>query len=195
MRAFARRTRILVSSVVVILLSLAALGLQYVLAPPASDGVPVRLSDFGVVRVYASVQFLGNAKIKIVATGLGPFFIAKILVILNKPADADIVLDSISIDGTTSIPVSSGFPGANRVVIVAAGAVVGEIVGSLPDYLNILLTKDPLGNDAFAASCGEGNGMLLSVRYFSGTYYPGATISAIALVTAPANATVTMTIA
>jgi len=195
MRAFARRSRILMSGAALILLSLAAVSLQYVLAPPESSGVPVRLSDFGVVRVYASLQFPGNVKISIVATGTGPLFISKILVIMNRPADTDIVLESISIDGTSPIPVSSGFSGANRVVVVAAGSIVGEVVGSLPEYLSILLTRDPLGNDAIGASCGEGSGLLLGLRYYSGAYYPGTTIFAIASVAAPANVTVTMTMA
>ena len=188
----ARRTRIGITAAALIFVSLAAIGLQYVLAPPPSNSAPVPLSQYGVTRV--SVRGISQAAItiEILGDGAGPFFIVKILIILNKPADADIVLDSINIDGTGSIPVS-GYSAATKVVVVPAGLVVGELIASIPSYLGFLLVKEPLGNVGIAVNAGATNGFSFMLRFLSGAYYLGTTITAIALVTAPANATVTMT--
>jgi hypothetical protein len=187
-----RRTRIAVMAAALIFVSLAAIGVQYVVAPPPSSNAPVPISQYGVARTSVRGTFQGITKIRILSDGAGPFFIVKILIILNKPADADIVLDSLEIDGTGSIPVS-GYSAASKVVIVSAGAVVGELIASIPSYLAFLLVKEPLGNVGIAANGGDLNGFTFVLRFLSGAYYLGTTITAIALVTAPANSTVTMT--
>lgn len=149
------------------------------------------LSQYGVVRVYASQTFMGNTKIRIVSDSAPPFFVDRIFIVLNRPADFDILLDSINIDGTGEIQFS-GYSAAAKVVVVPAGLVVGEVTASIPSNLNFLLVKDPLGNSALSASGGPGNGVTVGLRFMSGAYDLGTKISATALVTAPANATITM---
>ena len=176
----------------IILVSLASITLRYVLAPPPSTNAPMPLSQYGVVRVYASIQFTGNAKIKITSQGSTPFFVSQLTLFLNRPADFDILLDTINVDGTVSIQVS-GFLGSSKVVVVPAGLLVGDVLASMPNYLNFLLVKDPMGNDAIVANGGDDSGVIVGVRFLSGAYGGGTTISAIATIVAPTNATVTMT--
>jgi hypothetical protein len=124
---------------------------------------------------------------------LAPFFIARIFIFLNRPADSDILLDSINIDGTGVIQYY-GYSSTSKVIVVPAGLVVGEVTTSIPSNLNFLLVKNPLGNDAPSASGGSGNGVVIGLRFMSGAYNLGTTISAIALVAAPANTMITMNI-
>lgn len=111
---------------------------------------------------------------------------------LNRPADTDILLDTINVDGTGAIQVS-GYVSASKVVVVSAGLSFGDVVGSLPNSLSMLLVKDPMGNDAIVASGGDDSGVIIGIRFMSGAYGTGTTISAIATIVAPSNSTVNMT--
>lgn len=191
-RILGRRTRIVVLAAAIILVSFASLTLRFVLAPPPAASVPMQLSQYGVVRVYASILFTGSTKIKVTTDGSSPFFISRLTLFLNKGADYDVLLDSIDIDGTGAIQISGYSPNA-KVVVVPAGLTFGDIVESTPSYLSMLLVKDPMGNDAIVATGGADAGVVIGIRFMSGAYSGGATITAIATVVAPLNATVTIT--
>jgi len=189
----AKRTRMAVAATALIFLSALAVGSQFVLAPPSSGGTPTRLSEYGVVRVFASDSFTGVTKITIASDGAAPFFVERIYIILNARSDSDILLDNIAIDGTPTIQIS-GYSGSTKVVVVPAGFSVGEVINSIPNNLNFLLVRDPLGNDALSASGGAGNGIVAGLRFMSGAYSLGTTMYAIALVTTSSDATISMTI-
>jgi hypothetical protein len=191
-RAGARRIRIVVAAMALVLVSLAIVGPQYVRAPPPSSTTPYPLSGYGVARISVTGTLQGTTSFAIHSDGSETFFVVRVLIILNKPADSDIVLDSINIDGTGIVQVS-GYSAATKVVIVSAGNVVGELITSMPTQLAFLLVKEPLGNTGIAANGGDQNGFSFALRYWSSAYYPGTTITAIALVTAPINSTITMT--
>jgi hypothetical protein len=185
--------RISVTAIGFIFVTLAVFGLQYVNAPPSFSGVPLPLSGYGIVSVSATGALQGTTTVEIHSDGSGVFFVVRVLIILNKPADSDVVLDSIKIDGTSSISIS-GYSAATKVVIVSAGNLVGELVTSMPSQLAFLVVKEPLGNAGIAVNGGDMNGLSFALRYWSGAYYLGTTITAIALVTAPADSTITMTV-
>jgi hypothetical protein len=191
LKVLRRRTRVAILAAAIILIGLTSISLSYVLAPPPSTDVPMLLSQYGIVRVYASTQFLGNSKITITSQGTGPFFITRIVLVLNRAADFDILLDTISIDGTGVMQIT-GFSTSSKVVVVPAGLMVGDVISAIPPYLNFLLVKDPMGNDALIANGGS-EGVTIGVRFMSGAYNVGTTVSAIATVLAPSNSTVTMT--
>jgi hypothetical protein len=71
---------------------------------------------------------------------------------------------------------------------------IGEVTSSFPSNLQFLFSKDPLGNEALAVSGTLGNGLVVGLRSVSGGYNLGTTLSVIALVTASANATISMTL-
>ena len=183
--------RRLIAVIGLILLSLTVAGIQFALAPPSSGGRPMPISQYGVVRIYATQTFTGNVKITIVSDSMAPFFVEKILVTVNRQADFDIILDNINIDGTGVIQVS-GYSPTSRVVVVPSGFMIGEVISSLPPSLKILLSIDPLGNDAISVSGLQGNGLVVGLRYVSGAYNLGTIISATALITGPTNATIIM---
>ncbi len=188
----ARRTKVRLVIVSVILVSLASISLRYVLAPPPQvPGAPMPLTQYGVVRVYASIQFTGTAKILITSQGSSPFFVSRLTLFLNRPADFDILLDSIGIDQIGTIQIS-GFLASSKVVVVPAGLTVGEVVTAIPSFLSFLMVQDSMGNDAIVANSGDGGGLVVGVRFMSGAYNAGTVITAVATVVAPANATVTM---
>ena len=188
-----RRTKVKVLVAVVILVGLASISLRYVLAPPPQiPGAPMLLTQYGVVRVYAGIQFTGTAKIAIISQGSSPFFVSRLTLFLNRPADFDILLDSITIDQTGIIQIS-GFLASSKVVVVPAGLTVGEVVTSMPNFFSFLLMKDPMGNEAIVANSGDGGGLVVGVRFMSGSYNAGTVITAVATIVAPANATVSMT--
>jgi hypothetical protein len=152
------------------------------------------ISEYGVLRLYASVQFTGNARITINSQGgVDPFFVSRLTLFLDRPADVDILLDSINIDGTGLLQVSSSYLPATKVVVVPSGSQVGDVVTSIPSYLSMFLVKDPMGNDALAAN--GGSGVVIGLRFSSGgSAILGPTvISAIATIVAPTNSTVSMT--
>jgi hypothetical protein len=70
------------------------------------------------------------------------------------------------------------------VVVIPAGVIFGEIITSLPDNVNVMLVKEPLGNLALPAQGGDGGGLMLTLR-FSGGSLIGTTASVIAVVTLP----------
>jgi hypothetical protein len=193
LETFSKRTKFTIASAGLISLIVLALGFQLVSAPPGSTGAPTRLSEYGVTRVYASDNFMGSAKIAIVSDSAAPFFIEKILVILDHAADVDVLLDTVNIDGTGIIQIS-GYSSTSRVVVLPGGSLIGEVTSSFPTNLQFLFSKDPLGNEALAVSGTPGNGLVVGLRSVSGGYNLGTTLSVIALVTAPANATISMTL-
>jgi hypothetical protein len=186
------RTKRLVIATVLIVFSVTITGIEVVLAPPSSSGVPMSLSQYGVVRLYANLAFSRTTRVTIVSNSIAPFFVEKIIVVLNRPSDFDILLDTIEIDGTSPIQIT-GYGNTPRVVVIIAGSQIGEVISTLPTNLGFLLSKDPLGNQAISVSGLEGSGMIVGMRLVSGGYGVGSTISAIALVTAPTNATISMT--
>jgi hypothetical protein len=115
----------------------------------------------------------------------------RVVIILNTQADTDLVLDTIKIDGTSSIQVS-GYSASTKVTVVSAGNIIGELVTSMPSQLDFLLVKEPLGNTGIAVDGGDGDGLTFTLRFWSGTYL-GTTLTAIALVTAPTDSTITLT--
>lgn len=187
-----KRTMIGVAVIGLILVSYFVVGFQYVFAPLTSGGVPTRQSDYGVVSVYASQTFMGTLKIKITSDRAAPFFVDRILITMNRQADTDILLDTISPDGTNIIQIS-GYSGPSKVTVVPAGSTIGEVITALPSNLAFLIVRDPLGNNAVWANGGAGNGIVVGLRFMSGAYNVGEIISVTALVTAPANATITIT--
>lgn len=191
LRVLSRKTRIAILVAAIIVVSLGSISWYVLAPPPPSTNAPTPLTQYGVVRVYASVQFTGNAKITIDSQGaLSPFFISRLTLFLNKPADFDIVLDTINIDGTGVIQVSS-YLATSKVVIVASGLQVGDVVTSIPSYLSVFIVKDPMGNDALVAN--GGSGVAIGIRFASGGLSIGTTVSAIATIVAPTNTTVSMT--
>lgn len=190
--ALDKRTSIGFTVVALILVSYSLVGFQYVLAPSTSGGVPTRQSDYGVVSVYASQTFMGTLKIKITSDRAAPFFVDRILVTMNRQAGSDILLDTISPDGINVIQIS-GYSGPSKVAVVPAGSTIGEVVTAFPSNLAFLIVRDPLGNNAVWANGGAGSGIVVGLRFMSGAYDVGEIISVTALVTAPANATITIT--
>jgi hypothetical protein len=187
---FGRRTR--VAALAVLLVALASIGITFVLAPPPTSSPAAVLNQYGVVRVYSGVTFTGTTKITITSSGNGPFFVSKLTLFLNRPTDFDIVLDSVNIDGIGAIQVS-GYSAATKVVIVPAGLTFGDVMTTFPSSLNMLMMKDPMGNDAIVASGGDGNGVVIGVRFFTGGYSLGTTLQIVATVVAPNGSSVTMT--
>jgi len=190
-----RMSRIRFAAVAVVLLSLASIPLGFVLGqalPPPSP--PKLLSQYGVVRLYASTTFNGRAQITITSREAAPFFLTALTLFLSQPAGASIVLNTINIDNTGPIQVSgSGTTPSSQVVIVTAGLTYGDVVQSMPSYLSFLIMKDPLGNNAIVANGGNG-GMVIGVGTMSGSSgaYSGPLIT-IATVVAPSDTIVTMT--
>lgn len=151
------------------------------------------LNQYGVVRVYASTQFTGTAKIAIITQGSSPFFVSRLTLFLNQPASSDILLDTINVDQMGAIQIS-GVLASSKVVVVPAGLTVGEVVSAVPTSLDFLVMKDPMGNDAIIANSGSGGGLVVGVRFMSGGYNIGTVaVTAVATVVAPVNATVSMT--
>jgi hypothetical protein len=146
-----RRTKTAIRIVALILLTLLTVGCQFVLATPSSNDTPTSLVDYGVVRVYAANPFTGVARITIIGDNAAPFFVERIYVFLNTRSDSDILLDNLAINGTPMIQIS-GYSGSARVVVVPAGFTVGEVINAIPNNLDFLLVKDPMGNDAISAS-------------------------------------------
>ncbi len=155
----------------------------------ANDQPVVPFSAYGVARVSASHSFLGLIRISINSSGTGPFFVARIIISTTVPLDGDIVIDSVIVDKII-IPVSNGVLGS--FVVLNANSPIGEIIAALPPALSPYVVKDPLGNTAFAADGGPGGGVSFVLKMWSGTV-TGSPMSAVALVTAPVNSTVTIT--
>jgi hypothetical protein len=180
-----------VGLVTISLFLLSAVAPTSVWAPAGASDSPVALfSSYGVARVSTQANFLGLSRITITTTGSDPFFIVRVFVELSIPYDVDIILDSIVMDGVT-ISVSNSVTGT--VVVVPAKAVVAEITSCLPSGLNMLLVKEPMGNNAIAASGGEAGGVIFTLKQGPGPLGPGPLVYVTALVTAPASETVSIT--
>jgi hypothetical protein len=63
----------------------------------------------------------------------------------------------------------------------------------MPGFLSFLIVKDPMGNDAIVANSGDGGGLVVGIKFMTGAYNLGTTITSVATIVAPANATVSMT--
>lgn len=115
----------------------------------------------------------------------------KLLLLLQNPGQSDIVLNSISVDGVYTITFNSY--AAPRIVVVATGTTMGDVISVLPTSLSFLLVKDPMDNNAIFASGGATNGLSFGVGYSTPLVGGGSNI--LVLVLAPSNATVTLAIA
>jgi hypothetical protein len=149
---------------------------------------------YGLTTVYASQgkTSIGVITIKVTSDGYGPFFVEKLLIFMNTPAQSNLILANMAIDGLWTITFSQYAQlGVPTVVIIASGSTIGEVVNSLPNYLASLEVKDPLGNPAIVLSGGPGSGLTVGVQ-FSQQQLGGAPLFAEAIVTAPANNTISM---
>jgi len=158
--------------------------------PVMSQGAtPIQPSSYGIATLSESATVNGQFRIQISSTGGGPFFLIRLLVVLEAPADSDIILDSILLGSHNVIQVS-GTNVVPKIVIVAAGSTVGDVVTNLPSFLKFLIVREPTGNDAVLVSSGIG----FVLRFSSSTYTSGADITVLALVSAPTTDSVTLTL-
>jgi len=148
---------------------------------------PIQLSTYGVLTLSESATVNGQIKIQISTTGAGPCFLIRLLAMLEAPVDSDIVLDSIIL-GSHNIVQIGGTSVGPKIVVIAAGTTVGDVVTDLPSFLNFLIVKDPTGNNAVFVS----SGIAFVLRFSSLTYTSGADVTVLALVTAPTTDTVTL---
>jgi hypothetical protein len=95
----------------------------------------------------------------------------------------------MNLDGFYAISFSQYY-GTPKIVVVASGSTIGEVISSLPSYLTPLLVKDPLGNQALVLSGGAASGLTVALRFSSETI--GSVLSTEAIVTAPSNNTITI---
>ena len=162
-----------------------------VLAPAPPSGPPVQATSYGVITVYNSASFSGTITVRISTDSNGPFYVEKLLILLNAPVQADIVLSSISIDGAYVYTFNNYQQQPSRVLVVPSGSTIGDIITALPTYLSALLAKDPIGNIAMFAS-GATNGLAFGLTSPNG--FVGTTYGALAIVVAPSSATVTLSL-
>lgn len=163
---------------------------RVVLAPAPPSSPPVPTTSYGIITVFNSSTFSGGTVTLRISTDLnGPFYVEKVLIFLNAPVQADILLASISIDGAYVFNFNNYFQQPTRVVVVPSGSTLGDIIASVPSYMSSLLTKDPIGNTAMFAS-GATNGLAFGLTSPNG--FVGTTFSALAFVEAPSSATVTL---
>ena len=138
----------------------------------------------------------GVVTITLNSNGYGAFFVVKLLIFLNPSGQTDLIIDTINLNGYTYT--FTQYYGAPKVIVVPTGSTVGEVLSalsiSLPTQLyNLLVMKDPLDNQAIVLSGGTDTGLTLKLR-------PGGTgggagfgyISAVAVVTAPSNNTISL---
>ena len=186
------RVSLAIKLATVTILVLMTANLSLYQATAFSEGSPYPISSYGVVRLSATEDFaLGgyNVRIGLASDSAAPFFVVRLLIVLNRPLETDIVLDSIKISDLPPITLTS--PTSPNLVVVPAGRNFGEIMNSLPDGFSVMVVKEPMGNLAFPVDGGEVGGLVFTLR-FSGGPLLGTTVSAFALITAPTNATVTM---
>lgn len=180
-----RRRVVTVSVASLLILSVSSLILVSVVSSQSTT--PIQPSSYGVVTLLESTTVNGQFKIQISSTGAGPCFLIRLLALLEAPADSDIVLDSIVL-GSHNIIQLSGTSVGPKIVVVAAGSTVGDVVTNLPSFLKFLIVREPTGNDAVLVSSGIG----FVLRFSSSTYTSGADVTVLALVTAPTTDTVTL---
>lgn len=184
-----RRTRLVAHTATVILLTLMMVGFVAGPAPPSSSLIPI--SSYGIITLYGSVSMSGTVNVRIFTNSGGPFFVEKLLLLLQNPGQPDIVLNSISVDGIYTYSFNSYI--APRVVVVPTGTTIDDVVSALPTSLSFLFVKDPMGNNAVFASGGATNGLSFGIGY--STPLVGGGVNILALVLAPSNATATLTAA
>jgi len=161
-----------------------------VFAPAPPSGQPVATTSYGLITVFNSSNFAGGTvTVRISTDSSGPFYVEKAILFLNAPVQADIVLASISVDGAYIFNFNNYFQQPTRVVVLASGSTLGDIIASVPTYMSSLLVKDPLGNQAVFAS-GATNELAFGLTSPNG--FVGTTFSVLALVVAPSSATVTL---
>jgi len=191
-KAILRRVRYVVRSVAAILVVLMILDLLSVSATVSATeySSPVPISYYGVTTLSSLVSLgEGTVNIQIATNSGGPFFIEKLLLFLQNPAQSDIILNSISFGGLFTYSFNSYL--AAHIVVVPTGTTSGDIVSSLPSTLNFMSVKDPLGNKAIFASGTATNGLSFNIGY--STPLVGGDVNILVLVVAPTNATVTLT--
>jgi len=183
-------------ALVVTIVGLLTLAVVQAAPPPSSDPIP--FSGYGVVAVFSSQANAGSVStttVKVTSNGYGEFFVVKLLIFMSVAEESDLILNSVGIDGfySTNFDQYSGEP---KIVVIASGSTVGDVVSSLQTQqnmataLNMLLLKDPLGNQAIVVNGGPGNGLTVGLTFASGPTTIGAPISAEAVVTAPTNNTI-----
>jgi hypothetical protein len=176
-------------AVAIMLLGFAIVAFGGVTALPPPSAMPFPISQYGVAVVSANETTLGGGgslTIWISSDQAAPFFLDRLNIFLRPAAEGDLVLDSMSIDGTGTITFSSyGMP-TPKSVVVAAGATVGEVLSSLPSYVDSILVKEPMGNNAIVSGGGSGNGMTFVLHFSTSSF--SVTVWAEAVVTAPTNA-------
>lgn len=161
-----------------------------------TPGPPKAFSQYGIVRIYASITFTGRAQITITSREAAPFFVSALTLFLSLPTTSNIIMNTINIDSTGAIQLSgSGSAPSSQVVVVPSGLTYGDIVQSMPTYLSFLMMKDPLGNNAIVANGGSTGGIVITLGFMTGGYGASTTITATATVVAPSDTVVTMTIA
>jgi len=150
----------------------------------------VAADAYGLITVFNSSNFSGGTvTVRISTDSNGPFYVEKVLVLLNAPVQSDIVLASISIDGAYTFNFNNYFQQPTRVVVVPSGSTIGDIINTVPSYMSSLLIKDPLGNQAMFAS-GATNGLAFGLTSPNG--FVGTTFSILVFVVAPTSTTVTL---
>jgi len=190
------RTSTVTVALAVVLIGLSILAVVSAIPPPSN--LPVPVSSYGVVAVYsneATQTTLGTVNINVVSNGYGAFFVAKLLVFLNNPQQSDLLLSTISIDSFYTITLSQYYaPQSPKVVVIASGYTMGDVVSSLPNYLSSMLVKDPIGNTAIVLNGGAGNGLKVALTFATPGVGSAGTIGAEAVVTAPSNDTITISL-
>jgi len=156
-------------------------------APPSAPSIPT--TSYGLITIFNSNTFNGGTiTVRISTDSSGPFFVEKVLILLNVPSSVDVVLTSISVDGAYVFTFNN-YQQPTQVIVVSSGSTIGDIITSIPTYLSDLLTKDPMSNVAMFAS-GATNGLAFGLTMQNG--FSGITFSALALVCSPSTATVTL---
>lgn len=165
-------------------------------APPISN-LPIPISQYGIVMVSDTESFStpsGIATITLNSNGNGAFFVVKLLIFLNPSGQTDLILDTISVNGYSYT--FSQYTGAPKVIVVPSGTTIGEVVNALstalPSYATLLLVKDPLQNPAFLLSGGTDNALTVKLRPATGGFGGFGYITAVAMVTAPSNNTISI---
>ena len=184
-----RRFAIVIAVVMMVVMIVGVMALRSVLAPPPPSSPPILISQYGVTTVYVSTTPIGTFSIKLTSDGYGPFFVARLIIFLSPTGQPDLVLQSLNMDGIGTVSFSPYY-GTPKVVVVSSGATMGELVSSLPSQLDFLLVKDPMGNPSIVVNGGAGNGLTVNLAFASPAV--SVLVSAEAIVTAPMNNTITM---
>ena len=165
---------------------------------PPSGGLPIPVSQYGVVTVAATESFStpsGLVTITLNCNGYGTFFVVKLLFFLNPSGQTDLNIDTLNLNGYTYT--FNQYYNAPRVTVVSSGSTIGELISaltvSLPTQLtNLIVMKDPLDNQAIPLIGGTATGLVLKLRPYQGGVTGFGYISAVAVVTAPSNDTISI---